>query len=305
MATYTYFLLISFVLFNCFLAWKEVYAKPNVPRQDITFQFNRSCFPPDFIFGTASSAYQYEGAANEGGRGPSIWDTYTHQHPERIRDLSNGDVAVDFYHRYKEDIKLMKYEGFDAFRFSISWSRVLPYGKLSMGVNKEGIAFYNDLINELLANGIEPVVTLFHWDTPQALEDEYLGFLNYKIVEDFRDYAEVCFKEFGDRVKLWSTINEPWSFAFAGYDLGLFAPGRCSVLTNTCVSGNSATEPYVVAHNLLLAHAAATKLYIHQYKKSQKGEIGIVLVSNWFEPYSKSEEDAEAAQRALDFMFGW
>nr|GMC79855.1 beta-glucosidase 12-like [Ipomoea batatas] len=274
----------------------------------ITTPFNRTCFPPHFIFGTASSAYQYEGAARVGGRGPSIWDTYTHKHSERIVDHNNGDVAVDFYHRYKEDIKLMKDEGLDGFRFSISWSRILPYGKLSKGINKEGIAFYNNLINELLLKGIKPIVTLFHWDLPQALEEEYLGFLSPKIVEDFKDYAEVCFKEFGDRVKVWATLNEPWTFAAFGYDSGDFPPGRCSswMDNNGCPTpGNSSTEPYIVAHHLLLAHAAAAQLYTQKYKVTQKGDIGIVLVSNWFEPYSKTASDAKAAQRALDFMFGW
>ncbi|PHU30131.1 Beta-glucosidase 12 [Capsicum chinense] len=268
--------------------------------------FNKSSFPSDFIFGTASAAYQYEGAANEDGKGPSIWDTFTHNHPERIADHSNGDVAIDFYHRYKDDIKLMKFEGLNGFRFSISWSRVLPYGKLCKGVNKEGIAFYNNLINELLAKGIQPMITLFHWDLPQVLEDEYLGFLNPQIIYDFRDYAELCFKEFGDRVKLWTTINEPSGYAFTGYDIGIFPPMRCSPWRNIgCLAGNSSTEPYIVAHNLLLAHAQTVRLYREKYKALQKGEIGMVLVASWLEPYSKAKEDIDAAQRAIDFSLGW
>ncbi|PON81176.1 Glycoside hydrolase [Trema orientale] len=143
---------------------------------------NRTSFPSGFVFGTASSAYQYEGVAKEDGRGPSIWDTYTHRHPERIEDGSNGDVANDEYHRYKEDVGIMKELNMDAYRFSISWSRLLPNGKLSGGVNKEGIKYYNNLIDELLANGLMPFVTLFHWDLPQALEDEFGGFLNTQIV---------------------------------------------------------------------------------------------------------------------------
>uniref|UniRef100_A0A1S3X918 Furcatin hydrolase n=1 Tax=Nicotiana tabacum TaxID=4097 RepID=A0A1S3X918_TOBAC len=235
----------------------------SVPSYKISVPFNRSNFPSDFIFGAASASYQYEGAANEDGKGPSIWDTFTHNHPERIADRSNGDVALDFYHRYKDDIKLMKFEGLNGFRFSISWSRVLPYGKPCRGVNKEGIAFYNNLINELLAKGIQPMVTLFHWDLPQVLEDEYLGFLNPQIIYDFRDYVELCFKEFGDRVKLWTTINEPSGYALTGYDLGIFPPLRCSI---GCIAGNSATEPYIVAHHLLLAHAQAAKLYRVKYQ---------------------------------------
>ncbi|KAK9283146.1 hypothetical protein L1049_011377 [Liquidambar formosana] len=146
---------------------------------------NRSDFPPNFIFGTASSAYQYEGAAFEGGKGWSIWDTLTHDHPEEIIDGSNGDVAVNFYHRYKEDVELMHKMGMDAFRFSISWPRLLPNGRRGdgdVGVNEEGVQFYRDLINELRSKDLEPFVTIFHWDLPQALETEYGGFLSPRIV---------------------------------------------------------------------------------------------------------------------------
>ncbi|KAG6402790.1 hypothetical protein SASPL_135003 [Salvia splendens] len=264
---------------------------------------NRSSLPPDFIFGAASSAYQYEGAAFEGGKGKSIWDTYSHT-PGKISDGSNGDVATNFYNLYKDDVKLMKVLGIDAFRMSISWPRILPRGKLSEGVNKEGVAFYNNVFNELIANGITPFVTLFHWDVPQALEDEYGGFLSPLIIDDFRDFAEVCFKEFGDRIKHWMTVNEAYIFAVTGYDGGLYgplAPGRCS----SCPRGDSAIEPYIVAHHLLLSHATTFKLYKHKYQATQTGEIGITLVSNWIVPYSSTDLDIKAAQRALDFMYGW
>ncbi|KAL4198176.1 hypothetical protein AMTRI_Chr03g44600 [Amborella trichopoda] len=275
------------------------------------FQFSvaaihRSSFPKDFIFGTASASYQYEGGANEGRRGPSIWDVYTHEHPERIQDRSNGDVADDSYHRYKEDIKLMKDMGMDAYRFSISWSRVLPKGSLKGGVNEEGIAYYNNLINGLISKGLKPFVTMFHWDLPQALDDEYEGFLSPKIVADFADYANLCFSEFGDRVKHWITLNEPWSYSDGGYGIGLLAPGRCSSwMANNCSKGNSGTEPYVVAHNLLHAHATAVKLYKEKYQESQKGVIGITLVSHWMLAHSLTNSNNAAAQRAIDFMFGW
>ncbi|KAG6590216.1 Beta-glucosidase 24, partial [Cucurbita argyrosperma subsp. sororia] len=151
----------------------------------------RSYFPEDFVFGAASSAYQYEGAvydyANGGiaihyGKGLSIWDTFTKNHPERVVDHSNGDKAVDEYHRYKEDVALMKDIGFDVYRFSIAWSRIFPTGKLCGGVNQQGVRYYHNLIDEMLANGIKPYVTLFHWDVPQDLETEYGGFLNLQIV---------------------------------------------------------------------------------------------------------------------------
>ncbi|XP_042489606.1 beta-glucosidase 13-like [Macadamia integrifolia] len=267
--------------------------------------FNRSSFPVGFIFGTASSAYQYEGGAKEDGKRPSIWDVFTRKYPGKIRDLSNGDVAIDFYHRYKEDVAIMKGLGLDAFRFSISWSRVIPHGKVGQGINKKGVQYYNHLINELLSKGIKPFVTLLHWDLPQALEDEYGGFLSPRIIDDFQDYAELCFKEFGDRVKHWITLNEPVSFSYGGYNLGIKAPGRCSKWVGNCTSGNSATEPYLVTHHQLLAHAAAVKAYKDKYKASQKGKIGITLDAHWIMPYSNDISNKAAAKRALDFMFGW
>ncbi|XP_027355483.1 cyanogenic beta-glucosidase-like isoform X2 [Abrus precatorius] len=267
--------------------------------QVVVSYLNRSSFPQGFIFGTASSAYQYEGAAREGGRGPSIWDTFTHKYPEKIKDGGNGDIADDSYHRYKN-------MNLDAYRFSVSWSRVLPKGKLSAGVNHEGIKYYNNLINELMANGLQPYVTIFHWDVPQALEDEYGGFLSPHIVDDFRDYAELCFKEFGDRVKHWITLNEPRSVSKNGYANGRFAPGRCSDwLKRNCTGGDSGTEPYLTSHYQLLAHAAAAKLYKTKYQASQNGLIGITLNSDWYVPISEKKSDYDAARRGLDFMFGW
>ncbi|KAI8545756.1 hypothetical protein RHMOL_Rhmol07G0062700 [Rhododendron molle] len=179
-------------------------------------------------------------------------------------------------------------------------------GKLSGGVNKEGVAFYNNLIDELIANGLKPFVTIFHWDLPQALEDEYGGFLSPRVVDDFADFAELCYKEFGDRVKHWSTMNEPGIFIENGYNNGARAPGRCSAwMNNGCPAGNSATEPYIVGHHMLLCHGAAVKVYKEKYRASQKGQIGITLVSHWFLPYSNSVHNVKAAQRALDFMYGW
>ncbi|KAJ0973072.1 hypothetical protein J5N97_021031 [Dioscorea zingiberensis] len=266
--------------------------------------FGRKSFPPDFAFGAATAAYQVEGAWNEGGRGPSIWDTYTQQHPERIDDRSNGNVTADSYHRYKDDVKLLKDMNMDSYRFSISWSRILPKGSLKGGINQEGIKYYNNLINELLKNGITPYVTLFHWDVPQALEDEYGGFLSKNIMNDFKDYCEVCFKEFGDRVKHWITLNEPWTFSSMGYGLGRHAPGRCSSILG-CSVGDSIVEPYIVTHNLLLAHGAAAKLYKDKYQAKQGGLVGITLVCMWYRPYDESHRHMEAATRALDFMLAW
>ncbi|KAL6655346.1 hypothetical protein ACP70R_006172 [Stipagrostis hirtigluma subsp. patula] len=267
--------------------------------------FSRHSFPKGFIFGTGSASYQYEGAYKEGGKGPSIWDTYTHI-PGKILNNDTGDVALDFYHRYKEDVKLLKDMNMDAFRFSIAWTRILPNGSLSGGVNKEGVAFYNSLIDEVIANGLTPYVTIFHWDTPQALESKYGGFLSEKIIKDYVDFAEVCFREFGDRVKYWTTFNEPWTYAVQGYANGAFAPGRCSPhVSKKCFAGDSSREPYAVTHNIILAHAEAVALYRAKYQPSQGGEIGIVLVSHWFVPNSDTPADRAAVQRSLDFMLGW
>ncbi|XP_049368805.1 furcatin hydrolase-like [Solanum verrucosum] len=281
-------------------------ANAKVPSHTISDPFNRTIFSPDFLFGASTSSYQYEGAWNEDGKGPSIVDTFVHTHPEKILDRSNGDIALDFYHRYKEDVKLAKFEGLDAFRISIAWTRILPKGQVKKGVNQAGIDHYNSLINEIVALGIKPLVTLFHWDLPQALEDEYLGFLSPKIVDDYVDFVEICFKNFGDRVKLWATMNEPWIFTSTGYDSGSLAPGRCSAWkNNNCTIGNSGTEPYIAGHNILLAHAAASNLYRKKYKPIQKGQIGTIVVSHWFEPASNKPQDKQASIRALDFMLGW
>ncbi|XP_027912093.1 beta-glucosidase 13-like [Vigna unguiculata] len=267
---------------------------------------NRNSFPSGFIFGTASSAYQYEGAANEGGKGPSIWDTFTHKYPDKIKNRGSGDVATDSYHRYKEDVQIMKDMNLDAYRFSISWSRILPNGQLSGGINQEGIDYYNNLINELVANGLQPFVTLFHWDLPQSLEDEYGGFLSSRIVKDFQDYAELCFKEFGDRVKNWITLNEPLTYSQQGYTVGIMAPGRCSSWLNpSCNGGDSGTEPYLVTHHQLLAHAAAVNVYKTKYERIQNGSIGITLNFIWCEPLSENKLDRQATERVIDFMFGW
>ncbi|XP_052170081.1 beta-glucosidase 17-like isoform X2 [Diospyros lotus] len=205
----------------------------------------------------------------------------------------------------QEDIAQMKAIGFDAFRFSISWSRIFPKGKLSGGVNPLGVQFYNDLIDNILLNGLKPYVTLFHWDLPQALDNEYGGFLSHMIMNDYLDYVDFCFKTYGDRVKYWFTVNEPYEFSALGYAKGIYAPGRCSNYVGNCTLGNSATEPYIVGHHLVLSHAAAVRLYREKYKASQKGQIGVTLSSKWYEPFSNDNVSQKAALRAVDFVLGW
>lgn len=266
-------------------------------------QINRASFPKGFVFGTASSAFQYEGAVKEDGRGPTVWDTFSHTFG-KILDNSNADVAVDQYHRYTEDVQLMKDMGMDAYRFSIAWSRIFPNG--TGQINQAGVDHYNKLIDAVLAKGIEPYVTLYHWDLPQALDDKYKGWLDRQIINDFATYAETCFQKFGDRVKHWITFNEPHTFTIQGYDVGLQAPGRCSILLHLfCRAGNSATEPYIVAHNVLLTHSKVADIYRKKYKAKQGGSLGIAFDVIWYESVSNSTEDIEATQRAQDFQLGW
>ncbi|KAB2080560.1 hypothetical protein ES319_A05G074800v1 [Gossypium barbadense] len=264
--------------------------------------YSRSDFPPGFVFGASTSAYQYEGAADKDGRTPGIWDTFVHA--EGNFNEGNGDVACDGYHKYKEDVRLMVDTGLEAYRFSISWSRLIPNGRGP--VNVKGLQYYNNLINELIKNGIEPHATLHHYDLPQTLEDEYGGWLNRGIVKDFTAYADICFREFGDRVLYWTTVNEANVFVLGGYDLGFVPPQRCSAPSPfNCSKGNSSTEPYLAAHNILLAHAAVANLYKKKYQEKQHGLVGFNLFNYWFVPLTNTTEDIIAVQRANDFYFGW
>nr|Q38786.1 RecName: Full=Avenacosidase 1; AltName: Full=26-desgluco-avenacosidase 1; AltName: Full=Protein As-Glu1; AltName: Full=Protein As-P60; Flags: Precursor [Avena sativa]CAA55196.1 beta-D-glucosidase [Avena sativa] len=266
----------------------------------------RDWFPPEFMFGAASAAYQIEGAWNEGGKGPSSWDNFCHSHPDRIMDKSNADVAANSYYMYKEDVRMLKEIGMDSYRFSISWPRILPKGTLDGGINHEGIQYYNDLLDCLIENGIKPYITLFHWDTPQALADEYKDFLDRRIVKDYTDYATVCFEHFGDKVKNWFTFNEPHSFCGLGYGTGLHAPGaRCSA-GMTCVipEEDALRNPYIVGHNLLLAHAETVDVY-NKFYKGDDGQIGMVLDVMAYEPYGNNFLDQQAQERAIDFHIGW
>ncbi|RCV34504.1 hypothetical protein SETIT_7G164400v2 [Setaria italica] len=266
---------------------------------------HRSDFPVSFLFGTATSSYQIEGAYLEGNKSLSNWDVFTHAPVSgRIKDGSAGDIADDHYHRYDEDVELMNSLGVNAYRFSISWARVLPEGRFGR-VNPLGIEFYNKLIDSLLLKGIEPFVTLNHYDIPQELEDRYGAWLSAEIQRDFGHFADVCFAAFGDRVKYWTTFNEPNVAVLTGYMLGTYPPARCSPPFGSCAGGDSDAEPYVTTHNVVLSHATAVEIYKRKYQSKQKGLIGIVMYTTWYEPLTDTPEDRLAAERALAFSVPW
>lgn len=179
-------------------------------------------FPDDFLWGSASAAYQIEGGWDQDGKGPSVWDVFTKQPGTTYKD-TNGDVAVDHYNRYEEDVKLMAEMGLKAYRFSIAWTRIFPDGKGE--INEKGLTFYDQLIDTLIEHHIEPIITVYHWDLPQALMDEYGGWESREIIEDFDRYCSELFKRYGDRVKYWVTLNEQNVFVGLGYKAGLHPPG--------------------------------------------------------------------------------
>ncbi|KAK7292396.1 hypothetical protein RIF29_08175 [Crotalaria pallida] len=264
---------------------------------------DQSTFPTNFLLGTASSSYQYEGGYLSDGKGMSNWDVFSHK-PGNIFDGNTGDVTVDQYHRYLEDIDLMEALQVNCYRFSISWARLLPKGRFG-DVNLEGIKYYNSLIDALLLKGIQPFVTLTHFDIPQELEDRYGAWLSPQSQEDFQFYADICFKSFGDRVKYWATFNEPNLQVPLGYRVGIFPPSRCSSTFGDCSEGDSEKEPFVAAHNIILSHAAAVDIYRTKYQCKQDGKIGIVIHFDWFEPFSNSTADKLASERAHAFYSNW
>ena len=239
----------------------------------ITFQKN-------FLWGCAASAYQIEGAWNEDGRGPSIWDTFCHT-PGKIANGETGDISIDHYHRCKEDVALMAELGLKAYRFSVSWSRVLPEG--TGAVNKKGLDFYDRLVDELLTHKIEPYVCLYHFDLPQALEDKG-GWPERQTAYHFADYARIIAERLGDRVTRWITHNEPFAHAIGGYFFGESAPG----IQNPIAAIQA-------AHHLLLSHGLAAEAIRTVTKKPAK--VGIVLDMHPVHAATDRDEDRAAAAR--------
>src|SRR5678815_805690 len=240
-------------------------------------------FPRSFLWGAATSAYQIEGSPLADGAGPSIWHRFVRT-PGLTKDGDTGDVACDHYRRMEDDVAMMQRLGLTAYRFSIAWGRILPEGRGR--VNEAGLGFYERLVDTLLANGIEPMATLFHWDLPSALDDRG-GWLNPDVADWFADYAAVMYRRLDDRVKLWATLNEPWVVTDGGYLHGALAPGH-----------RNRFEAPIAAHQLLRAHGAAVKAY----RSEGKHRIGVVVNLEPKYPASEDAADRAATARADAYM---
>ncbi|MEP7324976.1 MAG: GH1 family beta-glucosidase, partial [Gemmatimonadota bacterium] len=240
-------------------------------------------FPEGFLWGASTSAYQIEGSPLADGAGPSIWHRFSHS-PGRTAHGETGDIACDHYRRYRDDVALMKGLGLGAYRFSISWSRIFPNG--TGRPNPAGLDFYSRLVDELLAAGISPSATLYHWDLPAALDDRG-GWLNPDMPQWFADYASTVFKALDDRVPMWATLNEPWVVTDGGYLHGVLAPGHRNLF-----------EAPIVSHNLLRSHGNA----LQAYRATGKHQIGIVVNLEPKYPASQSAEDLAATARAEAYM---
>ncbi|MER7332245.1 MULTISPECIES: GH1 family beta-glucosidase [unclassified Micromonospora] len=236
-------------------------------------------FPPGFLWGAATAAYQVEGAAAEGGRTPSIWDTFSHT-PGRVVAGHTGDVACDHYHRLGPDVALMAELGLRSYRFSVSWPRVQPGG--SGPANAEGLDFYRRLVDELLAHGVEPWLTLYHWDLPQPLEDAG-GWPARDTAARFADYATLVADALGDRVRYWTTLNEPWCSAFLGYGSGVHAPGR-----------SDGADAVRAGHHLMLGHGLAVRAL---RAARPAAEVGVTVNLYPVTPASDAPADVDAARR--------
>ena len=243
-------------------------------------------FPDDFLWGTATSAYQIEGSPTADGAGRNIWHRFSHTPGNTWLDQT-GDVACDHYRRYKDDVATMAELGVNAYRFSVAWARIFPEG--TGAVNRKGIDFYLRLVDEVLKRGIKPNATLFHWDLPEALDDRG-GWLNPDIAKWFGDYAATMFEALGDRVEMWSTLNEPWVVTDGGYLSGVLAPGHSNLF-----------EAPIATHNLLRSHGTAVERF-RSSKAAKKGKIGITVNLEPKYPASDSPEDLAATRRADAYM---
>ncbi|GAA6219817.1 klotho [Lates japonicus] len=283
-----------------FLALTSAAAKPNAGLKtwgrfsklpypgDKAFLYDT--FPKDFIWAVGTAAYQVEGAFEKDGKGLSIWDTFT----RGGNRMTTGDVGSDSYHNIHADVRAIKQLGVSHYRFSLSWSRIFPNGTRG-SYNEIGTNYYRTLIKRLKESSVQPVVTLYHWDLPDHLQQTLGGWSNPELVGIFKDYADFCFKTFGDDVKYWITIDNPFVVARHGYGTGVVAPGI----------KNDPDLPFRVGHNLLKAHAAAWHLYDRHYRPHQQGKLSMALASHWIKPSRTRLESLRECQCSLDHVLGW
>ncbi len=244
-------------------------------------EIKRSDFGKDFLWGTATAAYQIEGAWNVDGKSPSVWDHMAHKRPGKIKTRENGDIACDFYHRYEQDIELMKKMGIPIFRFSLAWTRILPDG--TGKVNQAGIDFYNKVIDKCIKEGVEPWITCYHWDLPQTLEDKG-GWSNRDSIQWFEEFVDVSTKAFGDRVKNWMVFNEPMAFTMLGYMLGWHAPGKVNF-----------KKFYKSVHHVTMSHGAGGRVI---RKNVKNANVGTTFSCSSVETLKHNKANDKAVTRA-------
>ncbi|KAM3612887.1 uncharacterized protein V6R79_016390 [Siganus canaliculatus] len=273
--------------------WHQPKPDPSIPDQT----FLHDNFPSGFLWGTGTSAFQTEGAWDKEGKGPSIWDHFTHSSDGTHLAAETADVASDSYTLWKEDVEALEYLGVRSYSFSLSWPRLFPDGNARGQANAAAVEHYSRLIERLLEKRIEPIVTLYHWDLPQILQENYGGWRNDTLVGLFEDYAAFCFHTFGNRVRHWLTMHNPYLVAVQGYGTGVHAPGE---------TGGPAAS-LIVAHNLIRAHAKAWHFYNTHFRAAQKGQVSIVLGSYWVEPQRGQAADAntELCQQSVETVLGW
>uniref|UniRef100_A0A3B5AB79 Klotho beta n=1 Tax=Stegastes partitus TaxID=144197 RepID=A0A3B5AB79_9TELE len=298
-------LLLSLLLFYCH--WnkaagslgegRNIWLQPKLDLNIKDQSFLHDTFPSGFLWGSGTSAFQTEGAWNQDGKGSSIWDSFTHSSVSGNLDRETANVASDSYSRWEEDVKALEYLGVRSYSFSLSWPRLFPDGNARGQPNTAAVEHYSHLIEKLLEKKIEPIVTLHHWDLPQALHEQYGGWRNDTLVGLFEEYAAFCFYTFGSRVRYWLTMHNPYLMAVQGYGTGIHAPGE---------KGGPAGS-LIVAHNLIRAHAKAWHIYNTHFRPTQRGKVSIVLGSHWVEPQRGQATVANVmlCQQSMEAVLGW
>lgn len=256
--------------------------------------FLHDTFPSGFLWGSGTSAFQTEGAWNQEGKGASIWDNFTHSSLSNV-PVETADIASDSYSHWEEDVTTLQFLGVRAYIFSLSWPRLFPDGNARSQPNSAAVRHYSRLIEKLRENQIEPIVTLYHWDLPQVLQENYGGWKNEILIELFEQYASFCFQAFGNQVKYWLTMHNPYLVAVQGYGTGVHAPGE--------TGGDSYSLK--VAHNMIKAHAKAWHKYNNHFRPNQKGKVSIVLGSHWIEPQKATQANVERCQESMEAVLGW